>query len=57
VLFRSMIPRNTSNKKLKELQKFVALPCVVEEVHLYMKQKMKVVYFGKLFASSIPLVS
>lgn len=50
-----MIPKNIFKKQFKELQKYVSLPCVVEEVCLHKKLKMKVVYFGKLFASSIPV--
>lgn len=50
-----MIPRNTSRKHLRQLQGYVELPCIVEEVYLYMKHKMTVVYIGELFASSIPI--
>lgn len=46
-----MIPRNTSRKQLRVLQTHIGLPCIVEEVYLYKKLKMKVVYFGNLFVS------
>ena len=44
-----MIPRNTSHKHLQKLSKHVKKSCIVEEVYLYYKHKMTVVYFGDAF--------
>jgi len=44
-----IFPRTTKNKFLKDLARRLCTKCVVDDIHLYRKQKMKIYYFGNIF--------
>lgn len=47
-----LVPRNTSDEQIHEMQQLSGLPCRAEKVYLHKKMKMIVLYFGELFLSN-----